>query len=174
MPHHDRRFAVIANPIERHSRGADYYAELYAALNDPLLVDGVAWELSRLDISGFNQGAHPAMNAAKRAVIDAAASELERELRRVLSAWDAPIAASVDLMQACGVNLHDSAAVKHFGILMRRLGHASLEGVRPIIDGRRCRLWHLKGRAPVDSIKLVEAVQGYRGTAWYVGIGGGM
>jgi hypothetical protein len=159
MPEDDRRFAVIANPTEKHPGGDDYYTRLHALLDDPEFIDAVGWYLATLDIRSFNPGEKPPMNAAKQAAIDATTPELQKELRAVIADWPSSIAATPDLMEACGVPPGDQKAASHFGIAMRKLGCTQLPRVR--VDGKPTRVWLLKGKGepPTD---VAAEVKRYR------------
>lgn len=171
MPAHDRRFAVIANPTERHAGGADYYARLYAALRDPEFIEAVGWHLAKLDIREFNAGATPTVNDAKRAVIEATTPELEKELRAVIADWDSPIAAAGDLLKACGHEPDDKRQSSYFTKSMKALGHQKIDE-RPWVGDERPRLWALKGKGDLPA-NLAAAVTSYRAAPWFRGLGGG-
>lgn len=171
MPAHDRRFAVIANPTERHPGGADYYARLYGALADPEFIEAVGWHLATLDISEFNPGATPAVNDAKRSVIEATTPDLEKELRAVIAEWDSPIAAAGDLLVACGLKPDDTRVSSYFMKSMQALGCQKIEK-RPWVGTERPRLWALKGKGDLPS-DLAAEVARYRAAPWFRGLGGG-
>jgi len=171
MPAHDRRFAVIANPTERHPDGADYYARLYAALADPEFIQAVSWHLAKLDITEFNPGATPAVNDAKRAVIEATTPELEKELRAVIAEWPSPIAAAGDLLVACGLQPDDTRHSSYFTKSMKALGHQKIDA-RPRIGGVPTRLWELRGKGALPD-DLAAEVARYRAAPGFRGLAGG-
>src|SRR5690606_5064583 len=82
MPREDRRFAVVRNPSER--KPQSYYDRIYPLVNEPAFIEAVGWWLNRRDLSQFNPGEQPAMNAAKQAVIEATTPQLDRDLAVVL------------------------------------------------------------------------------------------
>lgn len=171
MPAHDRRFAVIANPNQRHVGGADYYARLYGALADPEFIEAVGWYLATLDIAEFNPGVTPTVNDAKRAVIEATTPELEKELRAVIAEWDSPIAAAGDLLKACGYEPDDRRLSNYFTKSMQALGHQKIER-RPWVGDERPRLWAMKGKGDFTGDLAAEVVR-YRAAPWFRGLGGG-
>jgi hypothetical protein len=145
MPKNDRRFAVIANPVLRRSDA--YYTELYARLDDPEFIAAVGWFLSQRDISAFNPGATPELNAAKLAVIDATTPDMDRELAEVVAVWESPVAVASDLLQACDIKPDDRTARAAFGFAMRRAGHLRLPS-KPRLGGERVTVWLLAGKEP--------------------------
>ena len=168
MHQRDRRFAVVANPTER--RSDDYYAGLYRLLDHTEFIAAVAFDLSNIDISTFNPGAHPPLDKDKQRAIDATTPESERELASVLTQWQSPIAATSDLMRLLGLEPTDTKAANHIYLAMRRGRHTKVDG-RFKIDGRRERLWQIAGKqAPRDAAAAVTA---YRDEDWFRALDGG-
>jgi hypothetical protein len=78
----DRRVVVVRNPDQ--PRDAAYYSRLYALVRDPEFPASVREALRLRDISGFQVGMHAPLTAAKRAVIDASASEADLTMREIV------------------------------------------------------------------------------------------
>jgi primase-polymerase (primpol)-like protein len=89
LDEHDRRFNVVHN--EEPPRTPDYYIRLYAALNEPAFIAGIAHMLRNRDLSSFNPGAHAAMNAAKEALIAASLGEADEILIDLVKNWPADV-----------------------------------------------------------------------------------
>lgn len=160
LPEGDRRLMVIANPTAKQS--ADYYAQLYNLLADREMIDAVAHDLANTDISSFNPGAEPPVNAAKRRVIDEGKTDFERDLRALLEAWQADVAAAGDLLKAIDVEPEGKAAAQ-FGAVMRKAGWINQGQVR--VHGHKERVWFRPGAEPREG--LAAAVAAYRGEEWF-------
>jgi hypothetical protein len=158
MPEEDRRFAVAQNPSE--PRPPDYYAALYQRLKAPQFLEAVGAWLSERDVSRFNPGAKPPMNAAKRLVIESTKPQLDRNLAELIDEWPWPVAAGSDLVTALGLDPHNNKDTAHFGMAMKRAKHALLDGRPTLPGGERVRVWLLAGRQPPEDV--VSTVVGYR------------
>jgi hypothetical protein len=86
MDEKERRIAVINTAVELQS--PEYYTRLYSFLTPEFGAAVGAW-LAERDISKFNPGWKPPLNAAKLAVIRATTTQLELDLSEVLSGWKA-------------------------------------------------------------------------------------
>lgn len=166
MPEEDRRFAVAQNPAE--PRPADYYAGLYQRLKEPQFVEAVGAWLNERDVSRFNPGAKPPMNAAKRLVIESTKPQLDRNLAELVDEWPWPIAAGSDLVTALGLDPHNNKDTAHFGMAMKRARHTQLEGRPTLAGGERVRVWLLAGREPPDDAGA--AVSSYRRTTEFAAL----
>lgn len=162
LPEGDRRMVVIANPTAPQT--PDYYARLYNMLEDEEMIDAVAYDLAAAtDLTGFNPGAIPEVNDAKRRVIDEGQSEFERDLRALLVSWAPDVAAASDVMKALGEEPEGKAAAQ-FGPVMRKVGWVNHKG-RVAVSGKRERIWVKPGAAACDD--LAAAVKDYRKEAWF-------
>jgi hypothetical protein len=74
----DRRCNVVENPAVR--KEADYYANLYALVDEPRFINSVRWYLQTLDIRDFKPGEHAPLNAAKDRALHLMKSELDHLL----------------------------------------------------------------------------------------------
>lgn len=81
----DRRFNIAYHNAQ--PRPQEDYTALYNALGDPSFIQRVATYLKQRDISGFNASARPAMNEAKRRLIDSGKPETVRLAEDVLKYW---------------------------------------------------------------------------------------
>jgi len=172
LSHDDRRIAVVENPSE--PRPPDYYTAIYAALHDSDFIDSVAWFLHSRDISRFNPGERPPLNAAKLAVIEATTPQLERDLGEVLAEWEAPVAASSDLMALLdGGGGNDQGRKRQLGYALSRAGWRSFgEKVRVARGGgtERLRVWIREGHPAESAGAVADAVNEYRSAAWYTAL----
>jgi hypothetical protein len=82
---HDRRFWVVE--AQQQMREPEYYKELYGLLNDQDFITSVAEYLAQRDISKFNAGQRPPMNAAKTALVAMAKSETDHMASAVAERW---------------------------------------------------------------------------------------
>ncbi len=80
LPEGDRRVDVMTNPGLR--RGADYYAELEAALDGGVEAARLWWYLSEVDVSGFD-AVYPPMTDAKRAMFERTQSPMDEVVARM-------------------------------------------------------------------------------------------
>jgi hypothetical protein len=81
----DRRFWVVE--ARQPMREPEYYKELYHLLNDQDFIASVAAYLAQRDISKFNAGQRPPMNAAKTALVAMAKSEADHLASAVMERW---------------------------------------------------------------------------------------
>ncbi|MDT3678062.1 MAG: DUF5906 domain-containing protein [Burkholderiaceae bacterium] len=167
----DRRIAVVENPAQ--PRSPDYYTAIYAALHDPDFIDSVAWFLHTRDISRFNPGALPALNAAKLAVIEATTPQLERDLAELLEEWQAPVAASSDLTALLEIAAADQARKRHLGLALARAGWRNFGAKVRIARGggtSRLRVWVRDGYTAESAGAVADAVNEYRASAWFAAL----
>lgn len=81
----DRRFFVVE--AQELPREPEYYAGLYRLLHDRAFISSVSAFLSERDISKFNAGQRPPMNAAKAALVAMAKSEADHMASAVAERW---------------------------------------------------------------------------------------
>lgn len=83
IPANDRRLAVLENgqPMP-----AEYWVRFHHWRADPANVGAFMVALGQVDLSGYNAFGAPPMTAAKMAMIDSGASDLDTAVRRVLAA----------------------------------------------------------------------------------------
>jgi hypothetical protein len=94
----DRRFEVVC--IDAKPKDAAYYSRLYAALEDPRFIAGVAAYLGRRDISGFNPGAHAVDTDAKKDVAQASQTPMAYWCEILVGHWPRDVIKSGDLYDA--------------------------------------------------------------------------
>lgn len=114
IPEDDRRFEVVKNPSEVQSES--YYARLYAALDDPDFIAGIAHFLSTRNINNYDPGKRPRMTDAKRHVIESSTPQLDKDARDTLIQWKAngiKLFCSNDLIKHIGATPQQSAAFHH-------------------------------------------------------------
>ncbi|MEA0709488.1 DUF5906 domain-containing protein [Xanthomonas campestris pv. campestris] len=96
MDDQDRRWQVAHHKAQPMPEA--YYVRLYAALENPEFVNAVGVFLRDRDISAFNPGARPAMNAAKAAVIGAGKSIMQQRAEEVRDLWPSDVITNADLV----------------------------------------------------------------------------
>jgi hypothetical protein len=140
----ERRFHVVANPTQ--VKPAEYYTKLYNLLKGPRsedFINAVRNFLSRVDISDFNPGEKPELNAAKLRVVEATTPEFESEITALLRDM---AAAGIKTFAAAEVADALSVSPQKMGLLtqiLRRLRCVSLG--RHAKDKKRYALWTLPG-----------------------------
>lgn len=93
----DRRIEVVVTDATPQT--GDYYARLYAALDDPGFIASVAAFLGDRDLSKFNPGRHAAMTAAKLAATKASQSPMVGWCELLQEHWPADVITSTNLYQ---------------------------------------------------------------------------
>lgn len=96
LDEHDRRFWIVSHEDE--PRPATYFAQLYALLLLPEFIASVGQFLRQRDISKFNPGQRPPMNAAKAALVEFNRTEDDDVCAELVARWP------VDLMTAKEIN----------------------------------------------------------------------
>ena len=107
----DRRSFVVDHdgPV----REPEYYAALYAKLDDAQFIVSVAEFLKRRDISGFNPGARPPITEAKKALIAATRSEGESMLAEIVNRWPVDVISWEEIKDLMGEHTPKAAAARH-------------------------------------------------------------
>lgn len=82
----DRRVIVITNPSQRKS--PDYYAQVYALLDNTHFVNAVGHWLGQRDIRGFNPSTPAPLTDSKQRAIDACISDIEHALIQLRDGTD--------------------------------------------------------------------------------------
>lgn len=136
----DRRVEVVIS--DNAPRSGDYYTQLYAALDDPMFVRGVAWWLAQRDLSKFNPGRHAKRDAAKLQVIHMSTPDALLHLQEFNSIYPCPLATADRLKQVTGMAGIGSNAKLFANILddggWIRIGKMQLKGgSRPTIYARK-------------------------------------
>lgn len=164
MPDHDRRLRVVENPKE--VRPGDYYARLYAMLEDEELIEAVAYDLATTDLRDFNPGAPPPTNEAKRKVIAAGRSDFETDVLKMLKAWPEDVAAVDDLFRLLDTKPEEKAkAGSQLAPIMRKIGWSSLGRFRLGDGNGKQSIWLRGGRPEPDD--AAAAVRAYRNADWF-------
>lgn len=159
----DRRWRVIHHTAA--PRPPEVYARLYAALADPEFVNAVAAFLAARDIGRFNPGERPPMSDAKRAVVGAAKSMIQKNAEEIAAHWPADIITNNDAAQILSEGEEAS-----FTPAMRRaleeLGAIRVD--RQIkVNGRPLRCWIIRNPAAwlaADSASMAAEVRRARAT----------
>ena len=169
----DRRWQVVLNPAQ--PQGPAYYEALYDALDNPAFIAAVRESLRQRNLSSFNAGAPPTMNAAKQALIDACKSDAAEVADELVRAWPADVITAGEL----GRQLFGDDAEKYRAQLKHRAVEARMVKWRgPGNDGkgeRRLRVaglpaatgaWVLRNcerwaSADADAVRA-EIARGYR------------
>lgn len=137
----DRRWYVVRHEAE--PRDPAVYIMLYAKLRDPEFVNAVGCFLRQRDISGFNPGARPPMNSAKRAALQASKSDLQLNAEHLVASWPADVITNADAAFA----LSDGSQNKAFPEMraaLEALGATSLGKTTLSIGGSTTRGWILR------------------------------
>ncbi|WP_139204223.1 DUF5906 domain-containing protein [Azotobacter beijerinckii] len=137
---HDRRWRIIHHTAQ--PRPIQDYGRLYCALSDPEFINAVAIYLAERDISAFNPGERPPMNAAKLAVVGAAKTMTQKNADQLAAHWPADVITTTDI-----AGLLSDGAEERFTPAMRRameeVGALSIE--RTIkVDGKARRCWIIR------------------------------
>jgi hypothetical protein len=85
LDEHDRRFWVVSHDAQ--PERPSYYVRLYKRLKDPAFIASVDQFLRQRDISAFNPGQRPPMNAAKSALVEFSQSEDDAICNAIVSRW---------------------------------------------------------------------------------------
>lgn len=85
LDEHDRRFWVVSH--EAQPEKPAYYVHLYNRLRDPEFIASVDQFLRQRDITGFNPGQRPPMNAAKSALVEFSQSEADAICNAIVRSW---------------------------------------------------------------------------------------
>ena len=93
----DRRSNIVRNDAPPKDQA--YYGRLYAVLKDSSFIAGVAQLLNARSLVSFNPGAHAMLNEAKRDLVEASLSDVDRTLRDVLEHWPTDVMLSSTLGQ---------------------------------------------------------------------------
>jgi len=137
LSENDRRVVVIRNPDER--KPPEYYAHLYTLLDAPGFGNAIHEALRVRDISAFNPGSIAPMNDAKRAVVEAGRTELEKAVRAIAEQWPSACVTSSrladELRKALGEPVRSLSAAAKAGLYS--LGQVRIGGDRP-------RVWALR------------------------------
>jgi hypothetical protein len=91
----DRRFWVVN--YEGEPKEASYYVRLYRLLNNSGFLASVREFLLRRDISGFNPGQRPPMNAAKTALVEFSQSEEDAVCKSLVAKWPVDVITASEL-----------------------------------------------------------------------------
>jgi hypothetical protein len=147
----DRRYLVLRTDAE--PRQPSYYASLYAKLDDPAALSAVAFALRNRDVGEYDGRQAAPRTAAKEAMIEAGASDLETYLMD--HAGDFPMSSRIvtteDIVTVLPKRLEGrgariAATIK--SILISRFGGVEL-GQCPLPDGSRRRLIAINGSAGI-------------------------
>jgi primase-polymerase (primpol)-like protein len=96
MSDNDRRWYVVH--LSGEPRPEHVYAHLYALLDHPGFIDSIGAWLRMRDISQFNPGARPPLNAAKLRAIDASKSSHQKLAQQIVAHWPCDIITVSDLV----------------------------------------------------------------------------
>lgn len=111
----DRRWYVVHLTDEPRSEAI--YAHLYALLDHPGFVDSIGAWLRQRDLSRFNPGARPPMNAAKLKAIAASETTHQKLAQQIVDRWPCDFIAVADLVNVMSEGDHNAkrlnAAQRH-------------------------------------------------------------
>lgn len=124
----DRRFRVAEHkgPV----KPPRYYQRLYWLLEQPDFIRSVAEFLNRRDISSFNPGKLPPMNAAKQALVNANKSDEEKLFEDIAQRWPVDVITGVEITELTGSQPTSNRARGY------ALDRAGIKSVRKIKVGR--------------------------------------
>lgn len=170
----DRRVEVV------HYRGqpktADYYARLYALLDDRQFINAVGIWLRERDIHGFNPGARAKHTAARAALIRANESDAKRRIECIVQHWPLPWISSTQLRGL----LFDEDERNNRRLSAHAKATLKDKGAKPITESRRriadelTDIWQIRepdpgvyGEAPTlkDAVAAIEALYEKEGMA---------
>ena len=95
LDEHDRRFWVVSHDAQPEK--PSYYVRLYKRLHDPAFIASVYQFLMQRDISSFNPGQRPPMNAAKSALVEFSQSEEDAVCNEIVSHWPVDLITKTEL-----------------------------------------------------------------------------
>jgi primase-polymerase (primpol)-like protein len=103
MPKDDRRWWVTHCPHDTYlpevrAQWEARFVYLYNLIKIPQFIESIAAFLRARDLSGFNPGERPPLNAAKSSAIDAAKSEYARRAEQVVRYWPCDLITAADLL----------------------------------------------------------------------------
>jgi hypothetical protein len=126
LDEHDRRFWVVSH--EGAPKEAYYYVGLYGLLHDAGFIASVGEFLRQRDISGFNPGQRPPMNAAKTALVEFSQSAEDAACTALVTRWPVALITNSELNQLLPIGSDVSKpAVRH---AMDRCGIKKVKSVR--------------------------------------------
>lgn len=146
----DRRLEVVINEDDPH--GPEYYQRLYTALKDPAFILGVARFLGSRDISGFDPGGRSKETEDRSRAIGASRSDLELKIMDLIENWPSEVITANRMAMELGREFN-----RGIGVLMRRHG-AEPMSTRPLIEGKRLRLWALRNAIRWREAPIAEAI----------------
>lgn len=115
MSDNDRRWYVVHLTDEPRSEAI--YAHLYALLDHPGFIESIGAWLKQRDLSRFNPGARPPMNAAKLKAIDASKTTYQKLAQQIVDRWPCDFITVADLVNIMSEGDHNAkrlnAAQRH-------------------------------------------------------------
>ena len=91
----DRRAIIIENPLT--PKAPEYYARLYAMLDDPLFSASIRKTLEEFSIADFNPGEHAPVNAAKQKALKSMLTDVERACQQFRDDCEHDLASRADI-----------------------------------------------------------------------------
>ena len=158
----DRRIVVIQNPTVR--KDPEYYAKIYALLDDPAFIGSVRRLLELRDIRQFLPGEHAPMNEAKEHMLDAMRTDADELIAEFIEDWEHDLASFTTISDRCpsAANFaHVRHAITRAGMVMtgRRMkfrGYMGLEQHRVVIvKGGDWTVEKVKAAAPEALIRAM-------------------
>lgn len=107
----DRRFWVVR--CDSQPQDPSYYRRLYALRDDPEFITSVGYWLKERDISSFQPGAAPPMNAAKQDMLERTRTPEEQCLHDVKARWPLDLITSEEIKLLMGANVLTGAGLRH-------------------------------------------------------------
>lgn len=152
----DRRVIVVTNPTQR--KAPEYYAALYALLDDEPFVTAVGHWLGRRDIRGFNPSTPAPLTASKAKAIDACINDIERALTELRDGPGAPVMTSAQITEY----LQD-AGIRVIGARMLSAAYAAT-GLVPcdrqvLMHGKRHRVVALRDTERLKTAQTYELLE---------------
>jgi primase-polymerase (primpol)-like protein len=153
----DRRIVVVANPTER--RPPDYYARLYAVIEDPAFIASVRAYLDAVDLSDFRPGEHAPVNDAKAKALDAMMSDTDRAVADYRDTYTGLQLTTRDSIRAfVEMNSQTRPAANHLTKAIDRAGMMST-GKRVKIEGKAHSVVIVRGDWTPESVKSASPEQ---------------
>lgn len=126
----DRRFWV--SRCDDTAKKPSYYTQLYALRDDPAFIASLAHWLCQRDISNFNPGERPPMNAAKQALLSRTRSPAEQTLHDISRHWPSDLVSSEELDHLIGAERPRGRALAY---ALERAGLVKVGEYKPASTG---------------------------------------
>lgn len=143
---HDRRFLVLGAPDE--VREPEYYARLYAWIDDPANIAAMKHYLLNYDLTDFPAKSPAPMTAAKERLLRSSKTQAEQFLRTAFEEEKWPLAKDIihlgDLEKVLSYEHRKHLGPNRLGEIMSRMGGKKLSSQVQVADGSKPWLWIIR------------------------------